>query len=62
MTSPGDTPLLAEDRYFDPDPTVRGIARTLYEETRDLPIIAPHGHVDPRILAEDEPFPEPTYS
>jgi glucuronate isomerase len=59
MTPAGDTPLLPEDRYFDPDPTVRRIARALYDETRDLPIIAPHGHVDPRILAEDEPFPEP---
>src|SRR5512135_1454368 len=48
------------DRYFDPDPTVRRIARELYEGTRDLPIISPHGHVDPRILADDDPFPEPT--
>ena len=54
------TPLvLHDDRFFDPDPTRRAIARTLYEEVRDLPIIGPHGHVDPRILAEDEPFPEP---
>jgi len=59
MTPAGDTPLLPENRYFDPDPTVRRIAGSLYEETRDLPIIAPHGHVDARILAEDEPFPEP---
>jgi len=51
--------LLAEDRYFDPDPGVRRLARALYEETRGLPIISPHGHVDPRILAEDTPFPEP---
>ena len=51
--------LLAEDRYFDPDPAVRRVARALYEETRSLPIISPHGHVDPRILAEDTPFPEP---
>ena len=38
---------------------MRRVARTLYEETRGLPIISPHGHVDPRILAEDTPFPEP---
>jgi glucuronate isomerase len=31
----------------------------LYEETRGLPIVSPHGHVDPRLLAEDMPFPEP---
>ena len=35
------------------------MARTLYEEARDLPIVSPHGHVDPRILAENTPFPEP---
>ena len=51
--------LLAEDRYFDPEPAVRRIARALYEETRGLPIVSPHGHVDPHILAEDAPFPEP---
>ena len=50
---------LDEDRYFDPDPTTRRIARAIYEETRLLPLICPHGHVDPRILAEDLPFPEP---
>jgi glucuronate isomerase len=52
--------VLHEDRYFDPDPTVRGIARALYEETRGLPLICPHGHVDPALLAQDAPFPEPT--
>lgn len=50
---------LHEDRYFDSDPTRRRLARTLYQETKDLPIISPHGHVDPQILAENEPFPEP---
>lgn len=52
--------LLDSDRCFDPDPAVRRIARTLYEETRTLPIVSPHGHVDPALLAEDAPFPEPT--
>ncbi|HEV8265991.1 MAG TPA: glucuronate isomerase [Gemmatimonadales bacterium] len=54
-----DTAILHEDRCFDPDPAVRRAARALYEETRSLPIIAPHGHVDPRVLAENAPFPEP---
>lgn len=48
-----------EDRGFDPEPSVRRAARALYEETRGLPIISPHGHVDPRILAENKPFPDP---
>ncbi len=51
---------LNEDRFFDPDPGVRSIARSLYEETRDLPLVCPHGHVDPAALATDAPFPEPT--
>jgi glucuronate isomerase len=50
---------LHEDRYFDPDPIVRRHARALYEETRALPIVSPHGHVDPAILASDEPFKDP---
>ncbi|MDP9348115.1 MAG: glucuronate isomerase, partial [Gemmatimonadota bacterium] len=52
--------VLHEDRFFDPDPSVRRVARTLYEETRALPLVCPHGHVEPRLLAENEPFPEPT--
>jgi len=50
---------LNPDRYFDPDPSIRRVARALYEETRGLPIVSPHGHVDARILAENAPFPEP---
>jgi glucuronate isomerase len=52
--------VLDEDRFFDPDPAVRKIAREIYGRTRDLPIISPHGHVDPGLLADDAPFPEPT--
>lgn len=51
--------VLHEDRFFDPDPATRRAARALYEETRELPILSPHGHVDPALLAEDAPFPEP---
>src|SRR5207247_9522931 len=50
---------LNPDRFFDPDPSIRRVARALYEETRALPIVSPHGHVDARVLAEDAPFPEP---
>jgi glucuronate isomerase len=50
---------LHEDRYFDPDPTIRRHARALYEETRALPIVSPHGHVDAGILARNEPFADP---
>jgi glucuronate isomerase len=40
------------DRYFDPDPTQRAIARELYETVATLPLICPHGHVDPRLFAD----------
>ena len=49
-----------EDRFFDPDPATRRAARDIYESTRDLPLLCPHGHVDPAILATNAPFPEPT--
>src|ERR1044072_9353285 len=55
-----DALVLHEDRFFDPDPSVRGAARALYEETRGLPLVCPHGHVAPALLAKDEAFPEPT--
>jgi len=48
-----------EDRFFDPEPSVRRVARALYDETRALPIISPHGHVDARLLAQNTPFPDP---
>lgn len=56
----GSAPLaLNEDRFFSADPAVRRVARDLYAETKGLPLVCPHGHVDPRILAEDAEFPEP---
>jgi glucuronate isomerase len=44
---------LPEDRYCDPDPAQRRVAIELYGSVADLPIISPHGHVDPRLLADD---------
>ncbi len=51
--------LLNEFRFFDPEPTVRKIAYELYAGVKDLPIISPHGHVEPKLLAENKPFPDP---
>lgn len=42
------------------DPTLRPIAREIYQSVRDLPIISPHGHVPPQWLADDQPFEDPT--
>ena len=52
--------MIHPDRCFDADPTVRRVARELYESTRSLPIVSPHGHVDARILATNEAFENPT--
>jgi len=50
---------LSEDRLFPVDPATRRTARALYERVADMPIISPHGHVDPRILRDNEPFRDP---
>jgi glucuronate isomerase len=41
------------------DPRERAIASTLLERVEGLPIISPHGHVAPQLLAEDRPFGDP---
>jgi glucuronate isomerase len=46
-------------RYFDPDPATRAIAADLYARVESLPLVCPHGHVDPKMLATNEPFPDP---
>lgn len=57
----GAAPLaLHPERFFDSDPAIRSAAAALYEDTRALPLISPHGHVDPWLLATNAPFPEPT--
>jgi glucuronate isomerase len=54
------TPLhLHPDRLFSSDPAQRAIARRLYGEVKDLPIVSPHGHTDPQWYADDVPFPDP---
>ncbi|MEU7958864.1 glucuronate isomerase [Micromonospora humida] len=47
------------DLLLPTDPGVRAIARELYALAGPQPIISPHGHVDPALLAEDRPFPDP---
>jgi glucuronate isomerase len=51
--------MLHEDRLLPSDPGVRRIARSLYERTKSLPIVSPHGHCDPSALADDAPFEDP---
>ncbi|WP_338179257.1 glucuronate isomerase [Jatrophihabitans sp.] len=51
---------LHPDRLFPVDPAARDLARSIHAGTRDSPIISPHGHVSARMLADDEPFINPT--
>ncbi len=48
------------DRLFPAEPVTRAVARRLYENVRELPIISPHGHTDPRWFAENAPFSDPS--
>ena len=52
--------LLNKYRFFNPDEAVRNTAYELYLGVKDLPIISPHGHVEPKLLANNEQFPDPT--
>ncbi len=47
------SPLLSPDRFFSPEPAQRRVARELYESIAGLPIVSPHGHVDPALLADE---------
>jgi glucuronate isomerase len=51
--------LIADDLLFPAEAGARAVARDLYVAVKDLPIVSPHGHTDPRWYALDEPFPDP---
>jgi glucuronate isomerase len=51
---------LDPDRFFDPDPTQRRVARELYASVVDLPLVCPHGHIDLDLfVGEDAVFGTP---
>jgi glucuronate isomerase len=52
-------PILDPDRLFAAEGRARDVARMLYAGIKDLPIISPHGHTDPRWFAEDAAFADP---
>ena len=51
--------LLHEDRLFPAELAQRAIARRLYQEIRNLPIVSPHGHTQAGWFANDQAFPDP---
>jgi glucuronate isomerase len=46
--------MLNPDRFFDPDPTQKKAARELYSRVQNLPIVSPHGHVDPSFFSDPQ--------
>jgi len=52
--------MLDKSRLFPVGRAARIVAESLYETVRDLPIISPHGHTDPRWFADNKPFPDPS--
>lgn len=50
---------MPDDLLFPSDPRQRAIARELFALAAPQPLICPHGHVDPAILAGDTPFSDP---
>jgi glucuronate isomerase len=51
--------LIHPDRLFPAEPSVRQIARDLYEQICSLPLVSPHGHTQASWFARNEPFPDP---
>ena len=52
--------LIDENRLFPADLATRGITKELYKGVKDLPIISPHGHTDPRWFAQNSNFDNAT--
>jgi glucuronate isomerase len=50
---------LHPDRLLPIEPDARAIARRLYADVAQLPILSPHGHTDPRWYAENAAFGDP---
>jgi glucuronate isomerase len=51
--------LVDHNLLFPADTATRAVARGLYAGVKDLPIVSPHGHTEPRWYAENDPFPDP---
>ncbi|MFO7633105.1 MAG: glucuronate isomerase [Caldilinea sp.] len=53
--------FLHPGRYLNPTPAQREVALQLYDGVATLPLICPHGHVDPRLFADPQyTFGSPT--
>jgi glucuronate isomerase len=50
---------LRPDRALPSDPSQRSVARAIYDQVKDRPIISMHGHVEAEVFAENGPFADP---
>lgn len=50
---------LHPDRHLGSNKEALPLARELYEQMSAFPILSPHGHVNPAIIAENVPFSDP---
>lgn len=50
---------LQKARLFSANEAVSTVAEQLYKSVANLPIVSPHGHVDPRLLLDNQPFANP---
>ena len=51
--------VLHPDRALPSEERQRPIARTIYEQAKDLPLVCMHGHVEASVFADKAPFPGP---
>jgi glucuronate isomerase len=51
--------LIDDDRMFPAETSARKVARALYAQVRNLPIVSPHGHTQAGWFASNGPFPDP---
>lgn len=51
---------LHPDRLLSSEPNVVAVARELYQDVKDLPIISPHGHTDPAWFDQNQNFDNAT--
>jgi glucuronate isomerase len=50
---------LDPDRCFAPEARQRDVARALFDGVEGLPLVCPHGHVPPALIADDLPLGDP---
>ena len=48
-----------QDRYFGCSTDALSLARQLYKRMAEFPILSPHGHVNPELLASNNAFSDP---